>query len=225
MALMMKPVMLKNMQECSCVRVSARCRCGAVRQPREGSEVQDVGLLAGLPRVFAVDPGTHSGWACLWFDPDVLFTSGKTSRAAMAWWCGMVVGPELTQTDALLSRCRMPGIGGEGLSIVGEGFVVGELRQEETFLSPVRVLSMFRYGLWRGGREGDGVIRRRTINIQGAGDALSTCNDERLQLWQTYLPGPTHPRAAMSHAWLWLRRLGSAGEEFYDKHHFVDEEE
>lgn len=225
MAMMMKPVLLRHIyDECSCPgRV---CRCGADKLPDVGDEVDDLESLQFYPRVFAVDPGTHTGWACLWFDPDVLFDGmAKSSKAAVAWQAGMVVGPEKTQVAALLKRLRGPGYGGEGLAIVVEKFTVRAIRMEETFLSPVRVGHMLDMALWLGGREVDGEYRRRDVSAWQQPADMTIANDERLRLWQTYLPGADHPRDATRHAWIWMRRLKSEGEDFYNEKHFVDMEE
>jgi hypothetical protein len=56
-------------------------------------------------------------------------------------------------------------------------------------------------------------------------DALSTITDARLKLFNTYLPGADHPRDAIRHCHLWIRRLKAMGEDFYDMWHFADPEE
>lgn len=221
MAIMMKPVLLQPIFECDCK--TSVCRCGA---PLVGDEI-DCAELVMYPRVLAIDPGTHTGWAIVWFDPDVLFDGErKTSRAPVAWWAGMVVGPELSQVDYIMARIRTEGVGGEGLCVLSEDFIVQTVKKERTFLSPVRVAAMLEWALHRGQREADGVYRfRKMPPKQSANDAKNTITDDRLKLWQMYLPGADHPRDATRHALLWMRRLKGMGEEFYDSWHFADEEE
>ena len=220
MAIMMKPVLLQPIFECECR--GANCRCGA---PEVGSEIEPKDLMA-YPRILYVDPGTHTGWAVVWFDPDILFDPDrKTSRAPIAWWAGMVLGAELGHVDFLMERIRIAGIGGEGLCVGIEDFIVHEVKKERTFLSPVRIGSMLEWALHRGQREPDGVFRRRRLPAKQAPvDAMSAITDDRLKLWQMYLPGADHPRDATRHCLLWLRRMKAYGEEFYDKWHFDDQE-
>lgn len=224
MALMPFPRLLADVYEpCDCPK--RKCRCGAEQAPTVGDEIK-AEEITSFPRVFAVDPGTHTGWACLWFDPDVLFDQNlKVSKALVAWQAGMALGPEIRQVDFLLHRVRQF-YGGEGLAVVVEDFVPRRLAMERTFLSPVRVGHMLAYGLHRGGREVDGEIRRRNVAMwSSANDAKNVCTDDRLKIWNTYLPGPDHPRDATRHAHLWMRRLKAGGDELYNQSHFVDEEE
>lgn len=220
MAVMLNPVLLQPVFECECR--GAKCRCGA---PETGDEIKPEDLVA-FPRVLAVDPGTHTGWSIVWFDDEVLFDETKpVSRAPVAWWSGMVVGPEIRHTDYLMARIRQVGVGGEGLCVVVEDFIVRRMAMERTFLSPVRVTEQLRWALHRGQREPDGVFRHRRLpDLQSPSDAKSTVTDNRLKLWQMWLAGADHPRDATRHALLWLRRLRGRGEAFYDTWHFTDEE-
>jgi hypothetical protein len=220
-AVMMKPRLLQPIFECDCR--TAVCRCGA---PEIGDEIEPEDL-AIYPRTMWLDGGTHSGWGIVWFDPDVLFDNDKKpSRAPVAWWAGMVVGPEVNHIDYIMAKLRMPGIGGEGMCVGAEDFVVGEIRRERTFLSSPRTAAMLEWALHRGQREADGVFRRRTMPPkQAAVDAMHTINDSRLKLWDMYLPGADHPRDAIRHCLLWIRRLKVHGEDFYDTWHFADAEE
>lgn len=181
--------------------------------------------LADFPRVFAVDPGTHTGWSCIWFDPDVLFNNNlKVSKAPVAWQAGQFIGEEVQQVDFLLNKIR-DDFGGDGMAVVVEDFVVRSVKMERTFLSPVRIGHMLAYGLHIGGKEQDGVWRSRKVwDWASSSDAINVCTDARLKIWQTYLPGPDHPRDATRHGHLWLRRLKSGGEAMYERCHFIDEE-
>ena len=211
MALMSSPVLLRDIWEpCNCSR---KCLCGRDELPDVGEAVEP-SWLESYPRVFALDPGTHTGWACVWFDPDVVFGGQKISQSPVAWQAGMALGPEQQQVDFLLSMvCRGGRFAGPGLGVVVESFVVARISQEQTFLSPVRVGHMFAYG-WHllAGRE--------VAAWQSPSDAKNVITDQRLRLWEMYLPGPDHPRDATRHALLWLRRLRQNGEDLYDASHF-----
>lgn len=189
--------------------------------------VGDLDELPAWPRVLAVDPGLHTGWAVLWFDPDVVFdTSRPIATAHVAWQCGMLLGDENSILDHLVRIGAAVGIGGEGLAVVHETFRVRRIAFEESFLSPARISAAHKWALHRGVRDrSDMVVRRRKVHWQEAVDAKSVANDNRLRLWQMYMPGPDHPRDATRHAVLWVRMLRSRGEDFYDRAHFVDVEE
>lgn len=222
MASMPLPVLLRDIyEECDCP--TKNCRCGAMALPRAGDEVHPHDL-SEFPRVFALDPGTHSGWACIWFDPDVLFDqNSKASKAPIAWQAGQFIGDEIQQVKFLLGLVRNE-FGGDGMAIVIENFVVRSVKMEDTFLSPVRIGHMLAFGLHIGGGEADGEFRSRKVaEWPSANDAKHVCTDSRLKIWQTYLPGPDHPRDATRHAHLWLRRLKSGGEALYEHCHYVDE--
>ena len=179
--------------------------------------------LPSYPRVLAVDPGTHTGWCVLWFDPDVVFNKGlPIARSHLAYHCGMLLGDEMSQVDHLVALGKKYRVGGEGLAVVHESFRVRSVHMEEEFLSPARVTAAHRYALHRGVRDFDGVRRRRRVFMQEAVDAKSVATDARLQLMDMYLPGADHPRDATRHAVLWVRLLRSRGEMFYDNAHFVD---
>lgn len=179
--------------------------------------------LPSFPRVLAVDPGTHTGWCVLWFDPDVVFDKGAPiARSHLAFHCGMLLGDENSQVDHLVSIGKRYRVGGEGLAVVHESFRVRSVRMEETFLSPARVTAAHRWALHRGVRDFDGVLRKRRVWMQEAVDAKSVATDARLQVMDMYLPGADHPRDATRHAVLWVRLLRSRGESFYDNAHFVD---
>jgi hypothetical protein len=220
-AIMPRPILLGDIyEECQCTK---KCKCGRSLLPDAGHEI-DCEDLMSYPRVLGIDPGTHTGWGLLWFDPDVLFDpEKKVSRSLIAWQAGMVLGPEASQIDWLAHRIGTLW-GGEGLAVVVEDFIVRSVRMERTFLSPVRIGSRLEDRLYVGVREPDGRRRRREVSIQAPSDALSVCTDQRLKTWQTYLPGAPHPRDAIRHCHLWLRRLKAGGEDMYNSTHFVDQE-
>lgn len=181
--------------------------------------------LASWPRVLWVDPGGATGWSVVWFDDDVVFDRQKSIvRAAVAWRAGVFLGPENGHIDALLGLLRNADVGGDGLCIGVEDFVLGSALSDRSLLAPVRVTAKLEYALYRGVREADGKVRRRTLPTQSPVDAKRTITDARLKMWDMYLPGPDHPRDATRHALLWLRRLREAGEDAYDTLHFVDPE-
>lgn len=217
----MNPVLLQPIYECECA--GRLCRCD---NPDAGDEVP-VEDLSLYPRTLWIDGGATTGWAVVWFDPDVLFDPDKKpSRAPVAWWAGMVIGPEISHVDYVMAKIRREGIGGEGLCVGAEGFTVHQVQKEASFLSSPRVAAMLEWALHRGQREPDGVFRQRKMPPKQAPvDALSTITDARLKLWNMYLPGADHPRDATRHCLLWMRRLKAMGEDYYDTWHFMDPEE
>ncbi len=190
---------------------------------------EDSGLtfddLSAFPRILAVDPGTHTGWAVVWFDPDVVFDNKKKIiRATVAWQAGLALGSENNIADFLVRLHKRDDVGGEGLAVVHETFRVKAIRMQEEFLSPARISAKHEYAMHKGIREADGVVRRREPFWQEPTDALNVANDDQLRMWQMHLPGKDHPRDATRHALLWIRLLRAKGEEFYDHAHFVDEQ-
>lgn len=185
--------------------------------------------LEGWPRVLAIDPGTHTGWAVIWFDDDLLFdTTKKSTRALVAWQAGMFLGDEDDQVDSVRWLLKRQDIGGDGLAVVVEGFRVRSINMAWEFLSPARIGGAIRYMCKRGVRGPDGVVRHRKIYWQDPSEALGQggVSDQVLQLNHIYLPGADHPRDATRHAFVWMRKLRSPGrgEEFYDTAHFVDDD-
>lgn len=215
-ALMLKPVLLQPIFECDCP--NKVCKCGA---PEVGSEIEPEDLSA-FARTMWIDGGSTTGWAIVWFDPDVLFDpKAKPSRAMVAWWAGMVLGPELNHTDYIMAKLRMDGVGGPGMCVGGESFRVHSVKQDDSFLSSPRVIAATEWALHRGQRESDGVWRHRRMPKQAPIDAIGSVSDDRLKLLQMYLKGADHPRDATRHCILWLRRLKDEGEAAYDQWHFT----
>ncbi len=220
MAVMLKPKLLQPIEECDCPR--EQCKCGAFDAVGKDVELDDLELY---PRTLWIDGGEHTGWAIIWFDPDVLFDpTKKSSRAFVAWWAGMVVGPELMHTDYLMAKIRLRGIGGAGLCVGAEDFIVHSVKKERSFLSSPRVAAQTEWALHRGQREYDGVWRHRHMPVKQAPTDAFTITDDRLRLLQMYLPGADHPRDATRHCVLWLRRLKTMGEQAYDQWHFTKED-
>lgn len=191
--------------------------------------VPDDSWLLAFPRILAIDPGDHTGWSIVWFDPDVVFDNTRSIvRAPVAWQCGFVVGQEDNQVDRILAHLRRKEVGGEGLAVVLEDFILRSQYKDRSLLSPVRINAKFEFAFHRGVREADGVVRRRVFppdRLQSSSDAKNVITDARLKLWQMYLPGPDHPRDATRHALLWLRKLRQRGEDYYDTVHFSDDGE
>jgi len=185
--------------------------------------------LSAWPRVLAIDPGTHTGWAVIWFDPDQLFdVSKKSTRALVAWQAGMFLGDEDGQVDSVRWLLKREDVGGEGLAVVVESFRVRSINMAWEFLSPARIGGAIRYMCRKGVRSHDGVVRQRIVHWQEPSEALGAggVSDATLHLNHIYLAGADHPRDATRHAFVWMRKLRSPGrgEAFYDASHFVDPE-
>lgn len=183
---------------------------GGVIQDERREEVP----LAGLPRVFAVDPGENTGWAVLWWDPDVLWDpAAPIIRSHVAWRAGTVSGgTENEQVALVLRHLRKYGSGREGTALVIEDFVLRKMvTADRNLLSPVRITSKLEFSAWRGLRCVDGETRRWEPSYQSPSDAKNVCTDERLKLWNMYAEGPDHARDAVRHAALHLRKLRASG--------------
>lgn len=173
------------------------------------------------PRILWVDPGDVSGLAVVWFDPAALFAGKPTPRVVLAWYATYVNGDENDQAAKILGAVSE--IGGVGLAVGIESFVVQQLNMDKSYLSPVRIRAKVEFGLDRGVKEQDGKTRRRRAFAQSSVDALTAITDARLKLWDMYTPGPDHIRDATRHCLLWLRRIQSKGIVEFRKAHGWEE--
>lgn len=195
---------------------------GGLRERLYGGVIQDerraeVGL-AGLPRVFAVDPGENTGWACLWWDPEMLWDPTKPIQLShVAWRAGTVSGgTEHEQAALVLRHLRKYGSGAEGSALVIEDFVLRKMvTMDRNLLSPVRMTAMLEFSCWRGLTCLDGELRRWEASRQSASDAKGVMTDGRLRDLHMYAEGPDHARDAVRHAALHLRKLRAGGEDLF----------
>lgn len=155
------------------------------------------------PRTFWIDPGVTSGIACTWFDPKALIEGKPIPRVVLATTVGYLHGPENKQAHDFITIAeqlnRTP-----GLAIGSENFRVAQFNSSEEFLSPVRIRSKLDFYYWRGGQ---------VLWDQSPSEAKTSITDERLTLWNMYVPGPDHIRDALRHNLLWLRKLRNVGRE------------
>jgi hypothetical protein len=162
------------------------------------------------PRVMWVDPGVVSGVSIIWFHPAALYAGVSTTKCILAWWESYLRGPEDDQTCQLTEIVKQIG-GPSGLAIGVETWIMQQMNQSQDFLSPVRLRAKIEYALYKGLRENDGQIRRRTIQGQSASEAKNAINDQRLKLMGMYTPGPDHVRDSTRHCVLWIRKLRNRG--------------
>lgn len=202
---------------------------GGLRERLYGAVIQDerrdeVGGLAALPRIFAVDPGENTGWACLWWDPEVLWDPTQSIiRSHVAWRAGTISGgTENEQVALVLRHLRKYGSGVEGSALVIEDFVLRKMvTADRNLLSPVRITAKLEFSTWRGLRCVDGELRRWEPSFQSASDAKGVVTDGRLRDWNMYAEGPDHARDAVRHAALHLRKLRAGGQDLF-KTMYVD---
>lgn len=175
-------------------------------------DVELVDFLEMFPRVLAIDPGGVTGWAVVWFDPEVIVNKSiAVDKAVVAWQAGVIAGGENGQIDQILGMMKRHGVSnyeetGE-MALVVEDFQLRTQIRSREVLSPVRLTAALDYVLYKGVKCRDGQVRYYQRVPQQATDAMNVVTDARLRMWDMYLPGPDHPRDATRHALLWLRRI------------------
>lgn len=193
---------------------------GGVIQEERHAEVS----LSALPRVFCVDPGESTGWACIWWDPEILWDPTQSIiRSHVAWRAGTISGGSENEAVALVLRnLRKYGSGAEGCAVVLEDFVLRAMKtMDRNLLAPVRYNAKLEFSMWRGLTCLDGELRRWEPSYQSANDAKNVVTDDRLKLWNMYAEGPDHARDATRHAALHLRKLRAGGEDLF-KQMYID---
>jgi len=179
---------------------------------RWNREAEDEALW--WPRVLWIDPGTVSGVACIWFDPNAIFDDKPIGVQILAYQEMFLSGPEIGEAGQV-SRfiAEALTLGTEtGLAVGCESFVPRQLNMSPEFLSPVRIASAVSYGL--------SVLGKPVpVYRQSPSDALRTFTNDRLRQVRMYTPGPDHVNDAKRHCLLWLRKLGGAGREQFQEMH------
>lgn len=176
------------------------------------------------PRVLWFDPGKVTGWCVVWFDPGVILDrSVPLQSGLLAWKAGFLAGPENVQARVMRQMVKV--IGGPGLCVGAESFVIRQMNMSHEFLSPVRLNARLEFLLDDGVQEQDGEKRRRFLHFQTPADAKSTLTDGRLRALRMYTPGPEHARDATRHAVLHVRKMRVAGREVLENRHFMEVED
>lgn len=163
------------------------------------------------PRVLWIDPGGVSGVAVVWFDPIALFAGATMAKCVLAYSEMFLSGPEdgpNGQVNRYL-RLRNALSGHPGLATGIESFTIRQFNQDWEFLAPVRIRAAISNRM--------SMIKPDppTLWSQSPSDAMNAFTNGRLQELRMYTPGPDHINDAKRHALLWLRKLRSAGKEFF----------
>lgn len=157
----------------------------------------------------AYDPGVTTGWAVFRVPRERLLARGFIEAirpdAGGAWNAGEFTGSEDYAVDTMLDIARLvygevDEDSGDEWAILVEDFVVRMIKMDRSFLSPVRIESMFRREM----RGAPVLVERRFSS-----DAMNIVTDGRLRDWNLYRPGSDHARDAMRHAVLMCRRYSS----------------
>ena len=146
-------------------------------------------------------------------------------RSVLAWQAGYVRGEDDEQVDQILDFASR--LGGRGLLVGIETFVVRQLNASDDFLSPVRIRAILQYELRKGLlNRGDqlSVADKKRLWTQSPSEAKTTVTDSRLKLWNMFTPGPDHPRDATRHALLHLRKLKNSGRDSVQRLYGWEEE-
>lgn len=154
------------------------------------------------------DPGVATGWCVLRVPISKLLTLGQVGSTRYLWWkvgafrVPLGPGSSSASVDAYLALCRAAWekAGEEDIVVLGcEGFRLRMLSTDEALLEPVRFLAVLRDRLVGTGVE---------IEVQYPGER-DVITDGRLRLWGMWVPGPDHPRDALKHALVFLRRFAT----------------
>lgn len=197
--------------------------------PAEGEE--DYGVGKNLV-IFAVDPGTSTGWSALKVPVARLVATGATRTLPWCRWrhgtvlrSGTLGTGHLAQAvddsrhvTHLMNVARkvheemvFDGDEDEGwpadeFVFVLESFSLRMLSMDTNLLAPVRVLDRLVDRLWTAGS-------RVPVFYQSPSDAKNSVSNERLKRWHMYDPSSgEHARDADRHAILFLRRFADSRE-------------
>jgi len=180
-------------------------------------------------RIFTLDPGGTTGWACVEFEGqdvrrarvDNILKDRKTR-----WASGEIasVGPRPNEPsggdryadggEVFAARQAVEKIEKFRPSVlVIEDFILdmGRASGKRNLLSPVRLTSMIEYGLRISPvEEVRWLAAPGRLEFQSAANAKTVVTNSRLRQWGLWKVGEQHARDAIRHAVLYLRRL-SAG--------------
>lgn len=168
----------------------------------------------------AFDPGGKSGWAR--FDIELRAITGTTKilDSVVDWDWGVLTGLENDQVRKMLRMSMRvrdhylallhPEM--SRFAIVTESFVPQKMSRQEQFYSPMRINAKLDYKLWENGI--DLHYQSSSLAFGIVGDTVSESDRdarliERLKDWGYYVP-QKDARAAIAHAFTWLRRMSNA---------------
>jgi hypothetical protein len=153
--------------------------------------------LLMLINIFAIDPGTTTGWA---------YAKGAETRgipAELDLAVGQISGEEYQQSydlSRLIERCWP-------CAVIIEDFIPRQLNKERWFLSPVRVTNQLGMLLW---------LKDRQWLLQQPSLAKSTINDETLKRFDLYSKGQPHANDATRHLLTYLKRVNQKPQMYAD---------
>lgn len=143
-----------------------------------------------MANVFAIDPGTTTGWTYVEAD-GLIVPHGECDLEFIAGQMGGDENQQAFDLYKLISHCWP-------CAVVIEDFVPRQLNQQRWFLSPVRVTARVEVLLWRD--------KRRWL-AQSPAMAKTTITDDYLKAIDQWRAGKPHANDAIRHALTYLRRL------------------
>jgi hypothetical protein len=141
--------------------------------------------------IFAIDPGTTTGWAYV-ANADPRLTPQGDCDLEIA--CGQMSGEEFQQAfdmSRLIDRVWP-------CAVIIEDFIPRQINKERWFLSPVRITNQLGMLMW---------LKDRQWLLQSASLAKSTITDDRLKGATLWNPGQPHANDATRHLLTFLRRV------------------
>lgn len=167
---------------------------------------------SGGPALVVVwaDPGVTTGWCVLRVDIEKLIALGQVGVRRWLWWKVGAFRHETTSASVdsfmALGRAAWERAGEEDVVVMGyEGFSLEMQSRDVALLEPVRFEAVLKDRL-----RGTGVTAER--QMPGERHVIT---DARLRLWDMWVPGLDHPREALKHGLVFLRRF--AGQEMLRK--------
>lgn len=187
------------------------------------------------PRVQWIDPGGTSGLSQVWFDPKALFEGKTTAKVVLAHSQMYLNGPETGANGQVNRYMRMArSLSYEhdsdepeyrpGLALGCESFRLRIVNADWEFLAPVRIRAALedRLADWPNPLAGEDALGV-PLHLQTPSDAKNAFTDDRLRQLRMYTPGPDHIRDSTRHCLLWIRKLRTAGLEFFKEAHGYEE--
>jgi len=153
--------------------------------------------------LLAFDPGQTTGWSLIVLPrkgldgKDIFSSNFETLLLNRLEWRHGQINCEHEDFGAreMMKLCeKWP-----NAAVLVEDFILRANRNEMTrnLLSPVRVTAKLEHYLWRVGRQ---------MILQQPSMAKTTVTDDRLKIWNCYVPGQPHARDADRHILTYIRR-------------------